>query len=87
MYDPVGLDNARKIYDDKINYCDNIEEALKDADMCFIMTEWEDIKSIKPEEFLELMNEALIYDGRNCYDPKVMADNNIKYYSIGRASY
>lgn len=86
-YDPVGLDNARKIYDDKINYCDNIEEALKDADMCFIMTEWEDIKSIKPEEFLELMNEALIYDGRNCYDPKVMADNNIKYYSIGRASY
>lgn len=87
IYDPVGLDNARKIYGDRINYCEKIEDALKDADICFVMTEWDEIKEIKAEEFVALMKEALVYDGRNCYNPKEMAKAGVKYYSIGRASF
>lgn len=86
-YDPVGLNNAKKIYGNRINYCDNIEDALKDADICFIMTEWVEIKKIRPNEFAELMKSPIVYDGRNCYDPKLMEEYGVKYYSIGRASY
>lgn len=86
-YDPVGLNNAKKIYRNRINYCDDIEDALKDADICFIMTEWDEIKKIRPNEFAELMKSPIVYDGRNCYDPKLMEEYGVKYYSIGRASY
>lgn len=86
-YDPVGLENAKKIYGNKINYCEKIEDALRDADICFVMTEWSEIKNIKAEEFIELMKSPIVYDGRNCYDPKIMEEKGVKYYSIGRASY
>lgn len=86
-YDPVGLKNAKRIFGEKINYCEKYEEALKDAEICFIMTEWNEIKSILPEEYLKLMKTPLVYDGRNCYNPRVMIDNNIEYHSIGRGSF
>ena len=86
-YDPVGLDNAKKIFGDKINYCTEIRDALDGAEVCFIMTEWNEIKSIKPDEFKKLMKTPLVYDGRNCYEPRVMKENNIEYHSIGRGSY
>lgn len=86
-YDPVGLKNAEKIYGDKINYCYKIEDALREADICFVMTEWDQIKKIKPQDFVEFMRSPIVYDGRNCYDPGEMEEAGVKYYSIGRGSY
>lgn len=48
-YDPVGIDNFKKKYPDQIVYVSNAEDALKDANVCFIFTEWNEIKSIKPK--------------------------------------
>lgn len=84
LYDPVGMNNAKNIYKNKIYYADNIEETLKNSDICFIFTEWNEIKKIKAELFRKLMRTPLVYDGRNIYNPKIMKDNNIEYYSIGR---
>ena len=42
-YDPVGIENAKKIFKDSITYTTSIDEAIKDADICFIMTEWKQI--------------------------------------------
>ena len=58
--------------------------ALNNADICFIYTEWEEIKNITPSTYLELMRTPLVYDGRNIYDVELMKENNIEYYSIGR---
>ena len=52
--------------------------------MCFIMTEWEDIVTFKPSQYKALMRQPLIFDGRNCYEPNVMSEAGIKYFSIGR---
>ena len=83
-YDPVGENNFKKLYPTEIKYCDNIEETLKDTDICFIFTEWDEIKNIKPEEYKKLMKTPLVYDGRNIYDLKEMKENGVEYYSIGR---
>ena len=83
-YDPVGENNFKKLYPTEIKYCDNIEETLKDADICFIFTEWNEIKNIKPEEYKKLMKTPLVYDGRNIYDLKEMKESGVEYYSIGR---
>lgn len=83
-YDPVGVENFRKLYPTEIDYVTSPEEALKDADMAFIFTEWNEIKSIDLNKYVELMNTPVIYDGRNCYDTKEVANYKIDYYSIGR---
>lgn len=83
-YDPVGIDNFKKKYPDQIVYVGNAEDSLKDANVCFIFTEWNEIKSIKPKTYKELMKTPLVYDGRNIYDLEDMKKAGVEYYSIGR---
>lgn len=83
-YDPVGIDNFKKIFSEGITYTDSLEEALKNADVAFIFTEWEQIVNIKPDTFKRLMKTPVIYDGRNCYNVDEFKNAGIEYYSIGR---
>ena len=83
-YDPVAENNFKKKYPTEINYVDNPEEALKEANVCFIFTEWDEIKEVKPETYKKLMRTPLVYDGRNIYRLDEMKDAGIEYYSIGR---
>lgn len=88
-YDPVGKDNFNKRYPEgkisngSITYVDSVEKALQDANVCFIFTEWKDIRDLRGKDF-KLMRTPLVYDGRNIYDIEEMQENNIEYYSIGR---
>ena len=83
-YDPVGIDNYKKKYPTEIEYVNNPEEALKNANVCFIFTEWNEIKQIHPNRYKELMRTPLVYDGRNIYDLDEMKEAGVEYYSIGR---
>lgn len=83
-YDPVGADNFKKRYPEGVTYVSTPEEALKGANVCFIFTEWGEIKAVKPEEYAKLMQTPLVYDGRNIYQPKEMLEAGVEYYSIGR---
>lgn len=85
-YDPIAEDNYRKIYPNEIEYKKSPEDVLKDADVCFIFTEWDEIKNIKPNMYKKLMKEAVVYDGRNIYTLDEMKNNHIEYHSIGRPS-
>lgn len=81
-WDSCAMENFRKLYPD-VTYCNSIESTLKDTDMCFIFTDWADVKSIDPSKF-GLMKYPLILDGRNCFDPKIMDNYDVIYDSIGR---
>ena len=83
-YDPVAMDNFKKKYPTQIHYVEKPEEALEKANVCFIFTEWNEIKSIKPETYKKLMRTPLVYDGRNIYELEDMKEAGIEYYSIGR---
>jgi len=83
-YDPVGTENYKKKYPNEIVYVNNPEEALKDANVCFIFTEWNEIKAVEPKQYKKLMKTPLVYDGRNIYDLEDMKKANVEYYSIGR---
>ncbi len=91
-YDPVGSNNFKKVYPEgknyngKISYVENIPEALDGANICFIFTEWGEIKAIKPETYKKLMRTPLVYDGRNIYNVEEMKRAGVEYYSIGRKS-
>jgi len=83
-YDPVGMPNFRKKFPNGITYCKSAEKALTEADLCFIFTEWPQIRNLPPAAFKKLMSKALVFDGRNCWTPSEMADSGVEYYSIGR---
>lgn len=83
-YDPVGIDNFKKIYSTEVTYVKTPEETLKDADMAFIFTEWNEIKGLDISVFEELMYSPIIFDGRNCYKVRDVKAREIDYYSIGR---
>ncbi|HHD2971042.1 UDP-glucose/GDP-mannose dehydrogenase family protein [Clostridium perfringens] len=84
-YDPVGIDNFKKIYaDEKIEYVTNPIDAIDNADMAFIFTEWDEIKNINLEDYKNYMKFSIIFDGRNCYDLEEAKRKKIEYYSIGR---
>ncbi len=83
-FDPVGVENAKKLFGDKIVYTKTAKEALKDAELCLIITEWNEIKELTVEDFKENMSKCIVYDGRNCYLPEKMEKAGIEYHSIGR---
>ncbi|MDC3415865.1 UDP-glucose dehydrogenase family protein [Aquibacillus salsiterrae] len=84
VYDPVAMNNAKLVLNDQVLYAESVEAALKEADMALIVTEWEIIKQADLPKWRNLMNEPIIFDGRNCFDPSKMAEHNIEYHSIGR---
>ncbi len=83
-WDPVAVENYKKFYPNEINYCDTIEETLKDADI-FIFTEWQEVKDLPAETYRKLMKKAIILDGRNCYEPKKFEGTGVVYDSVGRS--
>lgn len=89
-WDPVGVENFQKAmekyneYDlNKIVYYDTPQAAIKDADICFIFTEWPEVKAMQPTEFLQ-MKKPIVLDGRNCFSVKKMSEDSVEYVSIGR---
>lgn len=66
-YDPVAIENVRKLFGDDIYYSSSIEGALVNAEMAFIFTEWEEIKKVPLSKYKELMSSPVLFDGRNCY--------------------
>ena len=89
-YDPVAEENFRKRFPEgtigkgSIRYVKEPEQTLEGANICFIFTEWKEIKAIPAEQFKKLMRIPLVYDGRNIYKPQDMKDAGVEYYSIGR---
>lgn len=83
-WDPAGVENYKKKYPTEIIYCDSIDEAIKDADLCVIFTEWDGVKKYDITKFEKLMRNPIVIDGRNCYDLDQIKKTNVIYDSMGR---
>ena len=82
-YDPVGMKNAEKILDDKVEYCTNLYKACEGASLVVIATEWEEFKKIDPFRLKDVMKESNVYDLRGVIDKESFLKNNFKIKSIG----
>lgn len=86
-YDPAAVLNIQSIFGNEIQYTENINEALKDADLAIIATEWDQIIQFPLVQYEELMKTPLIIDGRNCYSLSDIERHSITYISVGRSPY
>ncbi|WP_428908413.1 UDP-glucose dehydrogenase family protein [Niallia sp. Krafla_26] len=83
-YDPIANKNAKKYLPDCVKYVDQIEDAIKMADIVFILTEWEEIVEKTLYQSKLFMKKPIIFDGRNCYTPEDARKYEVEYVSIGR---
>ena len=84
VYDPAASSNAADLFGSRLYYAENLDAAIKGADIVFIMTEWPQITQYDLERFPLLMREPVIFDGRNCYDLAEAESAGLTYISVGR---
>ena len=82
-YDPVAMKEARHHFGETISYVEDQYEALIDADCLAILTEWPEFRVPNFKIIKKLLNNAVIFDGRNIYDKVEMSRSGFNYYCIG----
>ncbi len=85
-YDPQSSAAARARYGERedLVLCESKEDALQEADLLVICTEWKAFFSPNFEQIKQSLKQPIIIDGRNLYDPEYVASFGIDYYAIGR---
>jgi UDPglucose 6-dehydrogenase len=85
-YDPVAGSEARRLYGGRREFelAGNAYEAAERADALAIVTEWQEFRSPDFERLKQILKSPLIFDGRNLYDPAMVARFGLTYYAIGR---
>lgn len=90
-FDPVAMDETRRIYSDRtegeradLTLCNTPQAALQNADALIVITEWTSFRSPDFEQIRTTLKQPVIFDGRNLYDPRLLANLGIRYYAIGR---
>jgi len=83
-YDPEASDNVLEVLGDKVEICDEEYEVLENADALLIITEWPVFRTPDFEVMGKLMNNKVIFDGRNLYELDAMRKHGFNYISIGR---
>ena len=84
VFDPVAMENVKKIFGDKIIYSENSEQAIKDADALIIVTEWNEFRKFPLELLANTMKSKVVFDGRNIFKLEEMETAGFYYESIGR---
>ncbi len=85
-YDPVAMPEARRLYGERpdLALCASSGEALEGADALAICTEWQEFRSPDFGRFKNALKQPVVFDGRNLYEPSLMARQGIRYFAIGR---
>jgi UDPglucose 6-dehydrogenase len=85
-YDPVAMPEAQRIFagEARLAYAENPMAALDGADALIIVTEWKEFRSPAFDAVKAKLKQAVIFDGRNLYEPKTPRSFGIEYFSIGR---
>lgn len=88
-HDPKAMNECRRLYGHRndLVLCETKEMALQGADALIIATEW---KSFRVPDFgmmKSAMKQAVIFDGRNVYDPAIATRHGFELYSVGRSAH
>lgn len=85
-YDPEAIDEARRIFGERADLllCDSAEQALEGADALVVVTEWKQFRSPDFAALKARLADAVVFDGRNLYEPAEPEAAGLAYYGIGR---
>ncbi len=85
VYDPKAMEKARKVLKN-VTFCKNPYQAAANADCLIVATEWNEFKELDFKKLKKRLKRAMIVDGRNIYDPKLLKKLGFTYIGIGRGN-
>ena len=83
-YDPEAMAEAERILPAQVQLAKNNYACLEGADALLLLTEWQVFRNPNFERMKSLMDEPIVFDGRNIYDPTQMREMGFTYYGVGR---
>jgi UDPglucose 6-dehydrogenase len=83
-HDPVGIDNARRVFGDRVQFVQNPYLAADGVDGLFLVTEWNEFRQPDFARVKAAMKQPVVFDGRNIWNPKRMRELGFTYYGVGR---
>lgn len=84
VYDPIAMDNMKKLYNFSIEYCNDEYEACKGSDCVVLLTEWNQFRRLNLDRIKESLKTPIFLDLRNIYEPQEMKKNGFIYEGVGR---
>ena len=85
-YDPAAMERVEEVMPSCMTFTKSPYEAAHGADALLILTEWEEFANLDLTRLRQELKYPIVIDGRNLYDPEVMAAEGFTYYSVGRAA-
>ncbi len=83
-FDPHAMQRAKDQLSN-VQFCPDSYSVCKNSDCLVILTEWNEFKELDLKKVKKLLNQPVVVDGRNIYDPAKMKELGFRYFSIGRA--
>jgi UDPglucose 6-dehydrogenase len=83
-YDPEAMPVAQKVLGDTVTFCRDYYEAAGGADGLVVLTDWQQFRNPDFERIAGLLKRAVLFDGRNLYDPDYVQERGIEYHCVGR---
>ncbi len=83
-FDPVAVEESKRIIGNKIEYASDRYEALIDAEALILVTEWNEFRMLNYKVMKKLMKGNVVFDGRNIYEPEEVNEFGFHYYGIGK---
>ncbi|MBS3896632.1 UDP-glucose/GDP-mannose dehydrogenase family protein [Silanimonas sp.] len=85
-HDPEAMGEARRLYGERpdLQLCASPDEALQGADGLVVVTEWKAFLNPDFEALRRELREAVVFDGRNIFEPAEVEAAGLAYYGIGR---
>lgn len=83
-FDPIAMENAKKIFPKGVQFMEDAYSAAKDADAVLVLTEWNEFRQLDLVRIAKELSGRVLFDGRNIYDPERVKSLGFMYYGIGR---
>ena len=85
VFDPKAMNNMKKLYTElDVQYCDNEYSACLGSDCIIVATEWEQFKNLDFANLKNIVNNPILVDLKNLYEPKAIRETGFIYKGIGR---
>lgn len=84
VYDPIAMENAKKVLPEGIDYGIDAYTAAKDADAVVVLTEWNEFRQLDLVKLAKQCKDRVLFDGRNIYEPTRVKQLGFVYYGVGR---
>lgn len=83
VHDPIAMEKAKEMISAPVEWTDTMMKTVENVDATIVLTEWDEFRGIDLKKLKDTMKGKDLFDGRNIYEPKEVAEAGLIYHGIG----